>query len=156
MLTDFMVRATIAGIAVAIVAAPLGCFVVWRRLAYFGDATAHAAMLGIAMALALDIPIFGGTLIAALIMAWAVTQLSGSSLASDTLLGVFAHAGLAMGLVIASLLSGVRIDLMAYLFGDILAVTQMDLFVIIVVMLLVLALIYWRWSSLMISTLNEE
>ena len=89
MLTDFMVRATIAGIAVAIVAAPLGCFVVWRRLAYFGDATAHAAMLGIAMALALDIPIFGGTLIAALIMAWAVTQLSGSSLGSDTLLGVF-------------------------------------------------------------------
>ena len=71
-----MVRATIAGIAVAIVAAPLGCFVVWRRLAYFGDATAHAAMLGIAMALALDIPIFGGTLIAALLMAWAVTQLS--------------------------------------------------------------------------------
>ena len=137
MLTDFMVRATIAGIAVAIVAAPLGCFVVWRRLAYFGDATAHAAMLGIAMALALDIPIFGGTLIAALIMAWAVTQLSGSSLASDTLLGVFAHAGLAMGLVIASLLSGVRIDLMAYLFGDILAVTQMDLFVIIVGMLAV-------------------
>ena len=156
MLTDFMVRATIAGIAVAIVAAPLGCFVVWRRLAYFGDATAHAAMLGIAMALALDIPIFGGTLIAALLMAWAVTQLSGSSLASDTLLGVFAHAGLAMGLVIASFLSGVRIDLMAYLFGDILAVTQMDLFVIIVGMLLVIALIYWRWNSLLISTLNEE
>ena len=156
MLTDFMVRATIAGIAVAIVAAPLGCFVVWRRMAYFGDATAHAAMLGIAMALALDIPIFGGTLIAALLMAWAVTQLSGSSLASDTLLGVFAHAGLAMGLVIASFLSGVRIDLMAYLFGDILAVTQMDLFVIIVGMLLVIALIYWRWSSLLISTLNEE
>ena len=75
MLTDFMVRATIAGIAVAIVAAPLGCFVVWRRLAYFGDATAHAAMLGIAMALALDIPIFGGTLIdTATVMAKAIVK----------------------------------------------------------------------------------
>ena len=127
MLDDFMVRASIAGVGVALIAAPLGCFVVWRRMAYFGEATAHAAMLGIAIALSLEIPIFAGTLVAALLMALTVTQLSGRSLATDTLLGLTAHGGLALGLVVASFLSGVRIDLMAYLFGDILAVTRVDL-----------------------------
>ena len=155
-LSDFMLRATIAGLGVALIAAPLGCFVVWRRMAYFGEATAHAALLGIALSLALELPIFAGTLIAALLMAWVVTQLSGRELASDTLLGVTAHAGLALGLVVASFLTGVRIDLMAYLFGDILAVTLSDLYIIWFGVIIGLALIYWRWSPMLISTLNEE
>ena len=155
-LSDFMLRATIAGLGVALIAAPLGCFVVWRRMAYFGEATAHAALLGIALSLALELPIFAGTLVAALLMAWVVTQLSGRELASDTLLGVTAHAGLALGLVVASFLTGVRIDLMAYLFGDILAVTISDLYIIWFGVIIGLALIYWRWSPLLISTLNEE
>lgn len=155
-LSDFMLRATIAGLGVALIAAPLGCFVVWRRMAYFGEATAHAALLGIALSLALELPIFAGTLVAALLMAWIVTQLSGRELASDTLLGVTAHAGLALGLVVASFLTGVRIDLMAYLFGDILAVTLSDLYTIWFGVIIGLALIYWRWSPMLISTLNEE
>ncbi len=155
-LSDFMLRATIAGFGVALIAAPLGCFVVWRRMAYFGEATAHAALLGIALSLALELPIFAGTLVAALLMAWVVTQLSGRELASDTLLGVTAHAGLALGLVVASFLTGVRIDLMAYLFGDILAVTLSDLYIIWFGVIIGLALIYWRWSPMLISTLNEE
>ena len=155
-LSDFMLRATIAGLGVALIAAPLGCFVVWRRMAYFGEATAHAALLGIALSLALELPIFAGTLVAALLMAWVVTQLSGRELASDTLLGVTAHAGLALGLVVASFLTGVRIDLMAYLFGDILAVTISDLYIIWFGVIIGLALIYWRWSPMLISTLNEE
>ena len=145
-LSDFMLRATIAGLGVALIAAPLGCFVVWRRMAYFGEATAHAALLGIALSLALELPIFAGTLVAALLMAWVVTQLSGRELASDTLLGVTAHAGLALGLVVASFLTGVRIDLMAYLFGDILAVTLSDLYIIwfgvIIGLVLILSLIH--------------
>ena len=155
-LSDFMLRATIAGLGVALIAAPLGCFVVWRRMAYFGEATAHAALLGIALSLALELPIFAGTLVAALLMAWVVTQLSGRELASDTLLGVTAHAGLALGLVVASFLTGVRIDLMAYLFGDILAVTLSDLYIIWFGVIIGLVLIYWRWSRMLISTLNEE
>lgn len=155
-LSDFMLRATIAGLGIALIAAPLGCFVVWRRMAYFGEATAHAALLGIALSLALELPIFAGTLVAALLMAWVVTQLSGRELASDTLLGVTAHAGLALGLVVASFLTGVRIDLMAYLFGDILAVTLSDLYIIWFGVIIGLALIYWRWSPMLISTLNEE
>ena len=155
-LSDFMIRATIAGVGVALIAAPLGCFVVWRRMAYFGEATAHAAMLGIALSLALELPIFWGTLVAALLMAFIVSQLSGRGLASDTLLGVSAHAGRALGLVVASFLSGVRIDLMAYLFGDILAVTSGDIYTIWLGVFMVIALIFWRWSKMLISTLNEE
>jgi zinc transport system permease protein len=101
-------------------------------------------------------PIFGGTLLAALLMAYTVSQLSGRGLASDTVLGVSAHAGLALGLVVASFLSGVRIDLMAYLFGDILAVSPNDLYTIWIGAIFVLLLIYWRWSSMLVSTLNEE
>ena len=103
MLDDFMTRAFIAGLGLALVSAPLGCFVVWRRMAYFGDATAHAAMLGVALSLAIQTDVFYGALIFAIIMAWATTQLSGRNYAMDTLLGVFAHSFLAVGLVICLL-----------------------------------------------------
>jgi len=156
MLDDFMARAALAGIGVAVAAAPLGCFVVWRRMAYFGEATAHAAILGVAMALALDISIFAGALFVALIMAWIATQLSGRGYAMDTVLGVLAHSSLAVGLVVVSFLSGIRIDLMAYLFGDILAVSRFDIAIIWGGALLVIGLIAWRWAPLLITTLNEE
>ncbi|MFC3613813.1 metal ABC transporter permease [Lutimaribacter marinistellae] len=156
MLDDFMTRATLAGIGVALAAAPLGCFVVWRRMAYFGDATAHAAILGVALSLALQISVFPGAMAVALLMALVVTFLTGRGYAMDTLLGVLAHSALAFGLVAVSFLSGIRIDLMAYLFGDILAVSRSDLVVIWGGVAMVIALITWRWSALLTSTLNEE
>ncbi len=155
-LDDFMVRAAIAGLGVAIAAAPLGCFVVWRKMAYFGDATAHAAILGIALSLALSTPIFAGVLVIAIFMALTVSTLSGRNYAMDTLLGVMAHSALALGLVAVSFLQGIRIDLMAYLFGDILAVRPADLAVIWTGAILVLALIGWRWSALLTATLNSD
>lgn len=155
-LDDFMVRATLAGVGVAFAAAPLGCFVVWRRMAYFGDATAHAAVLGVALSLALSMSVFAGALIVALLMAVTVNTLTGRGYAMDTLLGVLAHSALAFGLVAVSFLSGIRIDLMAYLFGDILAVSRVDLAVIWGGAALVVALIGWRWSALLTSTLNED
>lgn len=156
MLDDFMMRAALAGVGVALAAAPLGSFVVWRRMAYFGDATAHAAILGVALALALDISIFAGAVAVALAMALSVTQMSGRGYAMDTLLGVLAHSSLAFGLVAVSFLSGVRIDLMAYLFGDILAVSRADLAVIWGGALSVVALMAWRWSALLTSTISAE
>lgn len=156
MLDDFMVRATLAGIGVAIAAAPLGCFIVWRRMAYFGDATAHAAVLGVALSLTLSTPIFAGVLVVSLLMALIVTLLSGRGYAMDTLLGVMAHSALAFGLVAVSFLSGIRIDLMAYLFGDILSVGKVDLAVIWSGAGLVLALIGLRWSALLTATLNPD
>jgi zinc transport system permease protein len=156
MLDDFMMRATLAGIGVALAAAPLGCFVVWRRMAYFGDATAHAAILGVALSLALSISVFAGALVIALLMALTVNLLTGRGYAMDTLLGVLAHSALAFGLVAVSFLSGIRIDLMAYLFGDILAVSRLDLSIIWGGAALVVVLIGWRWSALLTATLNED
>ncbi len=156
MLDDFLIRAALAGLGVALAAAPLGCFVVWRRMAYFGEATAHAAILGVALALALGLPILPAVLMTALLMAGAVSALSGRGYAMDTVLGVLAHSALAIGLVAVALLADVRLDLMAFLFGDILAVNKADLAVIWGGALAVLGLMTWRWSALLTATLNPD
>jgi zinc transport system permease protein len=156
LLDSFLVRAALAGVGVALAAAPLGCFVVWRRMAYFGDATAHASILGVALALSFDTSIFAGVLATSLVMATTVSSLSNRGYAMDTLLGVMAHSALAFGLVAVSFLQGVRIDLMAYLFGDILAVGRADLAVIWGGAALVLLLLWARWSALLTATLNPD
>ena len=156
MLDDFLVRAGLAGVGLALATGPLGSFVVWRRMAYFGDATAHAAILGVALALAFDLPVGLGTLAVALIMAVTVASLSARGWAMDTTLGVLAHSALALGLVAVSFVHGVRTDLQAYLFGDILAVTRGDLGFIWGGSLAVLALLVWRWQRLLTATLNAD
>ncbi|MCR9085645.1 MAG: metal ABC transporter permease [Rhodobacteraceae bacterium] len=155
-LDPFLMRAILAGLGVALAAAPLGCFVVWRRMAYFGDATAHAAMLGIALSLALSVPLLAGTLAVALTMALAVSRLSGRGIAVDTLLGVMSHSALAFGIVAIAFVPGVRLDLSAYLFGDILAVRWVDVALIWLGAASVSALVAWRWSALLTATLSPE
>ena len=156
MLDDFMVRATLAGIGVALAAAPLGCFVVWRRMAYFGEATAHAALLGVSLSLMFEFSVFLGAIFVSLLMASLVTLTQGRSLFLDTLLGVVGHMSLATGLVVVSFISGVRIELMAYLIGDILSVSKSDLLLIWIGLVTVLVLLFWRWSALLLCTLNED
>lgn len=156
MLDDFLVRAGLAGVGLSLATGPLGAFVVWRRMAYFGDATAHAAILGVALALATDLPIVAGTLVVALAMAVTVAMLAARGWAMDTTLGVLAHAALAFGLVAVSFFPGVRTDLSAYLFGDILAVSRVDLGLIWGGALAVAALLAWRWQRLLTATLNED
>lgn len=156
MLDDFLLRAVLAGFGVVLAAGPLGCFVVWRRMAYFGEATAHAAILGVAISLAFSLSIFAGVFLLAMAMAVAVGLLSGRELATDTLLGVLSHTALAAGLVAVSFLSSVRVDLMGYLFGDILSVTKTEVGLIWGGALVILAGLTWRWNALLTATLNEE
>ncbi|MEM9349034.1 MAG: metal ABC transporter permease [Pseudomonadota bacterium] len=156
MLDDFLVRAALAALGVALAAAPLGCFVVWRRMAYFSDATSHAGILGVALALAIGAPIFPAVLAVALAVAVMVTQLAGRGLATDTALGVLAHCALAAGLVAVSMTPGVRVDLDSFLFGDVLAVSRGDLAVIWLGALAVTALVAWRWSAWLLVTLNPD
>lgn len=156
MLDDFLLRAALAGLGLALATGPLGSFVIWRRMAYFGDATAHAAILGVALALALHLPIAAGTLIVALTMATTVSTLAARGWAMDTTLGVLAHGALAFGLVAISYVPSVRSDLSGYLFGDILAVTRSDLAFIWGGAGLVVALLVWRWQALLTATLNED
>ena len=156
MLDDFLVRAALAGVGLSLATGPLGAFVVWRRMAYFGDATAHAAILGVALALATGLPIVAGTLVVAAAMAVTVAGLAARGWAMDTTLGVLAHSALAFGLVAVSYFPSVRTDLSSYLFGDILAVTRGDLGLIWGVAAAVAVLLLWRWQALLTSTLNED
>lgn len=156
MIDDFLIRAGLAGLGLALATGPLGSFVVWRRMAYFGDATSHAAILGVALALALHLPVAAGTLIVALTMALTVSTLAAKGWAMDTTLGVLAHSALAFGLVAISYVPGVRADLSSYLFGDILAVTQSDLGFIWGGAAIVLGLLLWRWQALLTTTLSED
>ena len=156
MLDDFLTRAALAGLGLALATGPLGSFVVWRRMAYFGDATAHAAILGVALALAFDLPVGLGTLAVALIMAVTVSTLAARGWAMDTTLGVLAHSALALGLVAVSFVHGARADLSSYLFGDILAVSRGDLGFIWGGAALVLGLLIWRWNNLLTATLNAD
>ena len=156
MFDDFLFRAVLAGVGVALATGPLGAFVVWRRMAYFGDATSHAAILGVALALALSLPIGLGTMLVALAMALTVSTLAARGWAVDTTLGVLAHSALAFGLVAISFLPGVRADLSGLLFGDILAVSKQDLGFVWGGAAVILALLVWRWQALLTATLSED
>lgn len=156
MLDDFLIRAALAAIGTALAASMLGCFVVWRRMAYFGDATAHAAILGVAIALALDISVIAGVAAVALAVALLIHRLSDRSQGTDTVLGVLAHGALALGLVAVTLIPGARINLDAYLFGDVLTVSRTDIAVIWLGAAVVLTTLWWHWSALLTATLSPD
>lgn len=156
MLPDFLIRAGLAGLGLTLATGPLGAFVLWRRMAYFGDATAHAAILGVALALATGLPIGLGTLSVALLMAFAVSTLSGRGWAVDTTLGVLAHGALAIGLVAISFVRGVNVSLESFLFGDILAVRWGEVGLVWGGALAVVAVLAWRWQRLLLATLDPD
>ena len=157
MMDDFILRALAAGIGVAVVAAPLGVFVVWRRMAYFGDTLAHSALLGVALGFLLGISLNVAIVSVALLIALLLLALQNrKQLATDTLLGILAHSALSVGLVVMAFQEDVRVDLLGYLFGDILAVTLPDLLWVWgggVLVLLVLGII---WQRLLAITVHEE
>ena len=157
MLNDFFVRALVAGIGLALVAGPLGCFIVWRRMAYFGDTMAHSALLGVALAFLLNINLTLGVFVVAAAVSVALLLLQRwNTLSTDALLGILSHSTLAIGLVLVAFMTWVRIDLMGFLFGDILAVSVTDIVVIYgggAAVLLVLILI---WGPLLAATVNAE
>ena len=154
---DFLLHALLAGLALALVAGPLGSFVVWRRMAYFGDTLSHSALLGVALGLLLDIsPTLAVTLGCVLLAVLLVTLQQRQPLASDTLLGILAHSSLSLGLVTLSFMPEVRIDLMSYLFGDLLAVSRSDLYWILAGSAAVLVVLGLLWRPLLAITVHEE
>ena len=157
MLDDFFTRAVIGGIGVALLAGPLGCFIVWRRLAYFGDTLAHSALLGVAMALLLELNITFSVFVISLSVAMLLLLLQRQAqLSSDALLGLLAHATLAVGLVVLAFMTWVRVDLMGFLFGDILAINRTDIAIIWIGALAVLAALAFIWKPLFAATVNYE
>lgn len=154
---DFFIRALVAGVGVALVAGPLGCIVVWRRLSYFGDTLSHAALLGVALGLLLDVnvtlAVFAVSVLVALSLLWLQRR---EALPADALLGLLSHSALALGLVALAFMSWVRFDLMGFLFGDILAVTSVDILVILVGGSVVLGVLAWIWRPLFAATVSRE
>ncbi|CAH6837354.1 Zn(2(+)) ABC transporter membrane subunit [Vibrio chagasii] len=154
---EFLLPSILAGLGIALIAGPLGSFVVWRKMAYFGDTLAHASLMGLALGFLFNINLYFALLICCLMLAVLLVTLQKQKLvATDTLLGILAHSALSLGLVAVSFLDNVRVDLMSYLFGDLLAVSPTDLVFIYAgasVIGLVLA-IFWR--PLLSTTVNED
>ncbi|MGR5146131.1 zinc ABC transporter permease subunit ZnuB [Photobacterium alginatilyticum] len=154
---DFILPALIAGIGIAALAGPLGSFVVWRKMAYFGDTLSHASLLGVALGFLFNINLNLALVICCLALAVILVGLQKQKyVATDTLLGILAHSALSLGLVAVSFLDHVRIDLMAYLFGDLLAVTTTDLLWIYGGGAVVMTLLAFLWRPLLSMTINEE
>ncbi len=157
LLDDFMVRALLAGLMVAAVAGPIGAFVVWRRMAYFGAAISHSALLGVALGFLLGLNLnLMVTLVCIAIAVLLVLLQRRQELAADTLLGILAHSALSLGIIAVTFVDGFRVDLMAYLFGDILAVSSGDLLVIALGGSLALVLLLLLWRPLLALTVHEE
>ena len=157
MFDDFFIRALVAGIGVAIVTGPLGCFVVWRRLSYFGDTLAHSALLGVTIAYSFQFNIaISVFLISSLIALILIKLQKRTNLPGDALLGLLAHSSLAVGLVVIGFLTFIRFDIMGLLFGDILAVNVTDLLIIWLGGGLILLVLKIIWKPLFASTVNYE
>ena len=157
LVADFIWRALLAGLGVAVVAGPLGAFVVWRRMAYFGDTLSHSALLGVALGFLLGVNLNLAVVVLCLALSLLLVALQQQRLlAGDTLLGILSHSTLSLGLVALAFLETVRIDLMAYLFGDILAVSASDLAWIYGGGALVLAAMLALWRPLLAVTVHEE
>jgi len=157
MLDDFFLRAIIAGICVALIAGPLGCFIIWRRLSYFGDTLSHASLLGVAVAILLEtnftLSIF---VVSGAVSLFLIYLRIKTSLPSDALLGLLAHSVLAVGIVVLGFMTWVRIDLLSLLFGDILAVSVTDIWLIFFGGILVLLTLAAIWRPLFADTVSPD
>jgi len=157
MFDDFFIRALIAGIGIALVTGPIGCFIIWRRLSFFGDTLSHSALLGVTIGFFFDINVaFSVFLISSAIALILLKLQKTTKLPGDALLGLLAHSSLAVGLVVISFLSSIRFDIMGLLFGDILAVNEVDLLIIWLGGALILLILKIIWKPLFASTVNNE
>jgi zinc transport system permease protein len=157
MFDDFIVRAFAAGIGLALVTGPLGCFIVWRRLSYFGDTIAHSALLGVTIAYAMNFNLIIAVFVVSCLLAISLLFLQRrTSLPDDALLGLLAHSVLAIGLVLLGILSFIRIDLMGLLFGDILSVNFTDVLFVWIGGGVVLTTLILIWRPLFAGTVNLE
>ncbi|GAB2891931.1 zinc ABC transporter permease subunit ZnuB [Microbulbifer echini] len=154
--SQFLWYALGAGLLVALASGPLGCFAVWRRMAYFGDTLAHSALLGVTLGFVLHImPTLAVGATCCLLAILLVYLQRRQKLAVDTLLGILSHSMLALGIVTVSLFE-IKVDLLSLLLGDLLAVGARDLALMSITVLGILGLLYWLWEKLLAFTLHEE
>lgn len=154
---DILFPAWLAGVCLAFITAPLGAFVVWRKMAYFGDTLSHSALLGVALGIFLQIDpylsVIVMTIVLALLLVWLEQK---TNYSVDTVLGIIAHSSLSLGVITISLLDNVRVDLMSYLFGDLLAINIHDVIFIAIGAMLILSILTIFWKRLLSITISPE
>ena len=154
---DFIIRALLAGLAIAIIAGPLGVFVLWRRMAYFGDTLSHSAILGVALGFLLSINLNAGILASTLTVAvLLILSERQKSIGSDTILGIMAHSALSLGIILISFVKSVRVNIDAWLFGDILAISWNDVWLISAALIIVSLIMFFIWNDLLSITVHED
>ncbi len=154
---DVLLYAILAGLGVAAITGPLGAFIVWRRMAYFGDTLAHSSLLGVALAMLLSINPTISVVTICLVLALALVALQQQqTLASDTLLGILSHSSLAIGLIAMALMPEIKVDLLSLLFGDLLTVNTHDVITIYVISAISILLLIKLWKPLLAMTIHEE
>jgi zinc transport system permease protein len=151
----FFINALLGGVGFAVAAGPIGCFILWRRMSYFGDSLAHSILLGLGIGYLLEINLTIALLVFAAIFALFLV-FTGKKYSSDTFLGILSHGFLATGLILASLIDDLRIDLTSYLFGDILAIDNQSILVIFCLSITTLIWLYYKWRELLLLTINED
>lgn len=154
---DILLPAWLAGVLLAFITAPLGAFVVWRKMAYFGDTLSHSALLGVALGIFLQIDpyiaVIAMTIMLAILLVWLEHK---TNYSVDTVLGIIAHTSLSLGVITISLLDNVRVDLMSYLFGDLLAISFSDVIFIGIGAILILSVLMKFWKQLLSITISPE
>lgn len=154
---NFVIHALLAGIGIALVAGPLGSIIIWRRMSYLGDALSHSTLLGVSLALILNINLYLGLCLVCILIAFSFIFIENNKkISSDTALVILSNSILACGLIAVTSVKGVRIDLLAYIYGDILSVTRQDLIWIAIIDCLVLTGIYLFWKKILAITIHEE
>lgn len=157
MIDDFILNALIAGVLVAAIAGPLGCFMVWRKMAYFGDTISHSALMGVALGIAFDSenPIIMIATCSGVALFLLFLQRD-RRFSSDTLLGIIAHSALSIGMIIISMMDHFRTDMMYYLVGDILAISPENIYTIAGVAAFSTICLFFIWRDLLSLTVNED
>ncbi|MCT8558784.1 zinc ABC transporter permease subunit ZnuB [Glaesserella parasuis] len=154
---EILFPAWLAGVFLTFITAPLGAFVVWRKMAYFGDTLSHSALLGVALGIFLQIDPYIAVILMTVILALCLVWLEQRSTHSvDTLLGIIAHCSLSLGVITISLLDNVRVDLMSYLFGDLLAIGFNDVLFIGIGVIGIATLLALYWKKLLAITVSPE
>ena len=156
-LDDFLVRSVIAGLIMVVIAAPMGCLMVWQRLAFLSDTLGHAAVMGVGLGLLLEVtPVFG-VLAVALLIVFSLNRVNSfNSALSETTLAIISHTGLAGGIILVGLLPAQAVNLEAILFGDLLATTLADLTRLLITTAVLLLLLHHHWRSFVAVSVSRE
>lgn len=147
----------LAAVFLACISGPLGCFVVWKKMAYFGDTVAHAALLGVGLGVILSIATQISVIILCLLVAILVAYFNSKKyLSTDTTLGILAHGSLALGMLTVTVVSPTRINLQGILMGDLLTVGYSEALHVGILSIVIIALIVKLWRHFLMSAIDED